>query len=320
MGSSEGKRRRRKAWENEILANHRWGQHGDKALDELGRLTKLWEMAQPLDPSCSEVITQILSLEICNWDLEESILVLCGAIGGKEPTAKGIGHLASVSEERWRRIWAYYMTLRNWLPSEGRTGYPALRELIDPGAAIEKHVLDLLGERAELKELYVERFCLCLEFWLGGLFPRESAQMCAHRSAESTIDEQIMERDSDGQLLAAMKFDGDGKLEPCHHKAFRRYDIIISSIGAGRWRAAMPPRKTDGFERAACVQRFLSPIESWIAGDHRAVEEVELSGRIHLLLGEADASKLFLASLLASLLRSQQLAAKKRAERGAQRT
>jgi hypothetical protein len=298
-------------WEREVLARHRWGRHGDAAGEELARLRELREAAGPLDEKCGALVEQIVALEICNWNLEESVLALCGAIGAGEPAELKVGHLASVADERWKKVWAYYLTLRNWLPSGGRSGYEALLRTRDPGGAVQEHILAMLGERDELKELYVERLCLCLEFWLGGFYPTGSAQMKALEAAVAAVEGEIRKRDAGGEILEAFALGGDGKLQPCHHKMFRRYDIIISSVGAGKWRAVMPRRGTDGLERAALLDEYLEPIEAWVAGGAEKAPGGDLAGRIHELLGERDDVKIFLASLLASLLRAQQLYAKK---------
>jgi hypothetical protein len=297
-------------WEREVLARHRWGRHGDAAGEELGRLRELRGAAGPLDGKRQTLIEQIVALEICNWNLEGSLLALCGAIGAGGPAKLPIGHLASVTDERWKKVWAYYLTLRNWLPSGGGSGYGALLRTCDPDGAVQKHILGMLGERDELKELYVERLCLCLEFWLGGFFPAGSAQMKALEAAVATVEGEIGKRDADGKILDAFALGGDGRLQPCHHKMFRRYDIIISSVGAGKWRAVMPRRGTDGLERAALLDKYLEPIETWVAGGAEEASEGDPAGRISDLLGEKDDVKIFLASLLASLLRAQQLYAK----------
>ena len=303
----------RELWEAEILARHRWGQHGDKAQEELARLQTLWEAARPIESPCLAIAEQIIALEICNWHLEGSVLTLCRAIGDKLPADVGIGHLASVSEARWRKVWAYYLTLRDWLPTEGRSGYASLLGVCDPEGRIREHVLSLLGDRNELKELYVGRFCLCLEFWLGGYWSGESLRMKAHKAAVAVLEGAIRERDPEARILDALQLEGDGKLQPCHHKAFRRYDIVLSSIGAGQWRAVMPMRGTDGYARAATLEKLLAPITAWIEGRAPEDEGDELYERIQASLGEPGAGKLFLTSLLISLLHAQQLAAVKRA-------
>jgi hypothetical protein len=314
-------------WEEEVLAGHRWGQRpwlafpppsDKKGLEELSRLRQLRQAAQPLEESAQGIINQILGLEICNWNLEASILELCGAIGKKEPAKVPIGHMISISEERWRKVWAYYLVLSDWLPHDAPNGHATLLGICDPDQVIQKYIAGMLGERTPLKEFYVERFRLCLEFWLGGYPPADSARMKAHKVAVSVLDEEIKKLDPEGQIVheAAMQGEGDGRLQPCSHKAFRRYDMIISSIGAGKWRAAMPRRGTDGLERSEVVERYLVPIEAWIDGRSKpdGSENTQIFEQINNRLGKADATKRFLASLLVSLLRSQQLAARLLAE------
>jgi len=303
-------------WEEELLAQHRWGQHGDRAVRELSKLRKLWDSIQPVDDSTKGIAFQIASLEICNWNLEESILTLCRAIGNKRPSEMGIGHGASMTEDRWREIWAYYCALRNWLPSPIGNGYGLLLREYDSDRAIQDHVADLLGDRNELKELYVMRLCLCLDYWLGGCHKREqySSQKTAHTGAVTAVEQEIKQRDHDNDILSVFQLEGDGKLNPCHHKLFRRLDIIISSIGVGRLFGAMPMRGTDGYDRADLLETYLSPIELWLNNRGQDRMNKGVSGAIISSLGERDDTAVFLASLLVSLLRSQQIAARQRAE------
>ena len=302
----------REAWEEELLAKHRWGAHADKTTSEHHRLRTLWDALPPEDRPNNELVDQIVALEICNWNIEESVPALCGAIGSGAPATIGIGHTNSVSRERWRTVWTYFLTLRDWLPCDGPSAYEALLAVCDPNRTIQNHILGLLGERDELKELYVERFSLCLEFWLGGCYSGDSsAQMKAHQAAVSAVDEEIDKRDADRVVVPswATASDGDGMLQPCHHKAFRRYDTILSSIGAGRWRACMPRQGKGALERIATLETLLEPIEAWIEGKgatRSADTGDESFDRIHALLGESSDVKTFLASLLASLLRAQQ--------------
>jgi hypothetical protein len=300
-------------WEREVLFAHRWGQHGEECVAvELARLQRLRQAVPPLSPPLSVVLEQILALEICNWRVEGSILMLCRAIGEGAPARLPIGHLASVSEERWRAVWAYYLTLRAWLRAEAASAYLPLLSSCDPQGKTRPHVLGLLGESDRLKELYVERFCLLLEFWLGGGAPETEA----HAAAVAAVEEGIARLARESDILHAMQGDGDGKLQPCHHKAFRRYDIILSSIGCGAWRGAMPVRGTDGLERAETLEGLLSPLRAWAEIDRgdEAQRDPALEERAHLLLGPRDDTKVFLVALLESLLHAQQLAARQRAE------
>jgi hypothetical protein len=302
-------------WEQEVAAGHRWGQHGDETVQqELTRLRELWNAAQPVDGNVRRIIDQIVALEICNWNLEESILCLCQEIGANEPAQLRIGHLASVSEERWRSVWAYYSALRDWLPGEGGRGYPALLSLCDPDGEVRSHIRAMLGDRDELKELYVERLCLCLQRWLRGYLPPESVLLKGHFAAARELENEIEKRDVDGTTLDALRMDGDGRLQPCSHKAFRRYDIIISSIGCGKWRGTMPTRGTDGFERADLLASYLDPIDTWIEKGEQATVITTPGFEILSRLGKPDERKRFLGSLLVSVLRAQEIAARRRAE------
>lgn len=316
-------------WEQEFFADHRWGRsrrwlpdrpdlwNAERAASEHAKLNELWDRIKPLDKSSKEILNAITALEICNWNLEESILSLCEAIGSRRPPRLRIGHSRSITEERWRRVWAYYLTLRRWLPTTGRfTGYDALLGLCDPEGEVQDHVLGMLGESSELKRLYVERFCKNLEFWVGGFFPEGSPQRRSYDAAVEGLEEEIGKLDPDPEILEWMRLDGGrGWIEICHHKAFRRFDIQISSIGAGRWRGALLPKGSDGISRAETLEEYLLPIEDWLKGSKAPPEppNTVIYERIQSYLGEPDDTKRFLASLLASLLRSQLIPARERA-------
>lgn len=122
----------------------------------------------------------------------------------------------------------------------------------------------MLGGSTELKWLYVERFCLNFEYWLGGFYPDGSPQLRTYNAAVEELEKEIARLDPDPEMLEWMRLDGKrGWIEVCHHKAFRRFDIHISSIGAGRWSGAIPHGGAGGLERAETLERYLSPIEAW---------------------------------------------------------
>lgn len=301
-------RKIRETWEGEIFIKHRWGMFKDgKACEEHSRLKILWDKAQPADKASKEIINQIVSLEICNWNLEASILSICEAIGNKKPSALPIGHQKSIDIERWQKLWAYYFTLRDWLPSVVTSGYSVILNELDNDYKIQNHIHSMLGERNKLKELYVERFACCLEFLLSGYPSPYSAQKIAHKAAVEKLEAEIWKLDPKAKILNSMWADGEGRLNPCHHKLFRRFDIILSSIGAGKWRAKMPLDGTTGLERSEIIEKHISPIENWVSEKPKPSDKLET--KIHNLLGEKDNIKIFLASLLASLLRAQQIKA-----------
>jgi hypothetical protein len=224
-----------------------------------------------------------------------------------------IGHMASMTGERWRKIWAYYLTLRDWNSCKPRSGYDELLALCDPDGTVRNHVLGLLGEPTEVKGLYVERFCLMMDYWLNGC---PEGVTPALSEWERSLELEIAKRDPEGKILDALREQGIGKLEFCHHKLFRRYDIILSSIGAGKWRGRIPKRGTDGLERADELEMYLEPIEDWAEGRSRekGSRAPDIYKRIQRSLGKRDDTKVFMASLLVSLLRAQGLAARALAE------
>ena len=316
-------------WEKELFADHRWGRikiwfpedhvsfESERVSNEHIILRNLWNKAQPLDQAGKDILKSIIDLEICNWNLENSIMSICKAIGENKAPKIPIGHLKSITIERWKKIWAYYLALRIWLPSLGINGYEILQNLCDPDRSVKKKIYELLDERNRLKELYVERICLMIEFWIGGYYSGESPQLIAHRAAVKAIEKEILNKNPDSLILKALKSEGDGRLQPCNHKAFHRYDIIISSVGAGKWRATIPRKGTNGLKRAALLEPYLQAIRSWIK-DYKNNEEGDgdkLFQKINTLLGEPNDKKKFLASLLISLLQPQQIAAKLLAEK-----
>lgn len=312
---------KRAKWEQEILARHRWGRHGDRAKPEHKQLKKLYEKTIPLDSSCQAIIDQIIALEICNWRLEDSILALCVAIGAKKPAHMKIGHMASMTGERWKKVWAYYLICQNWISDEKRSSYDIMLAFCDPDKTIQEHILSLLGEETELKQLYVQRFCLYCDFMITGRFAENSGPAIIHAASVSAIEKEIKKRDPESNILSGFAFDPQyntyAGLELCHHKLFRRLDIILSSIGSGKWRGAMPVKGTDGLERAAVLEKHLNAIETWVMSrsiiDRQVADDFVRS--IHTLLAEKDDTKIFLASLLVSLLRSQQLHARELAKK-----
>lgn len=302
------------AWEQELLARHRWGQHGSRAKEEHACLKSLWDVIQPVNENTMAIVSQIVSLEICNWKLEQSILALCRAIGTNKPNEIPIGHGASVTSDRWKQVWAYWLACRTWLKHGPVSGYQAIFDIVDPDGTIQGHVRALLGKRDDLKEKYVERFCLCLELWLGDLIAEGKILSASHAEAIAALEKEIRQMDPEAGILKEFAFEGDGRLNVCHHKLFRRYDIIISSIGCGKWRGAMPTQGTDGFEMANLLASFLDPIDAWIKRGLEAHFDSQPDSRIIPLLGEPNGTKKFLASLLVSLLRAQEVNARTKAE------
>jgi hypothetical protein len=82
------KREQFQDWERELLADHRWGRlkiwfPDDQLILDRKTVTSvhktlknLWNNAQPLDQTSKGILNDIIALEICNWNLENSIINL----------------------------------------------------------------------------------------------------------------------------------------------------------------------------------------------------------------------------------------------------
>ena len=298
-------------WETEALAGYCRRLRGNKAEDDLCRLKPLWDAIQPVDDNTQQIIDQIVGLEICNWNLEESILAVCRAIGSHQPTDLGIGHIESMTDDRWKMIWAYHAALRVWLiPHDRASGYRTLLGMCDPDGSVQQHVRAMLGEKTELKALCVERLCLFLEFSLRHSFEQSSASE-AYAAATTVVDEVIRRHNADDSLLKTIAlplWQGDfcypSQLEPCYRKYFTSLDILLSSMGSEDWQAAKLTKGVDTLERMDALETYLEPIEVWLRDDIQESPSSGIADRIFSSLGEKDKTKVFLASLLLSLLRS----------------
>ncbi len=306
------------AWESGVLRF--WGQHGEERVgEELARLRELSGPAE-LSPGQQEIVQWVPALSICNWDLEAALIDLCRAIGTGVLPERTPSCMGRMTQERWLQVWAWYAALREWLAPRDANGWAPLLAVCDPEGAVRARVTELLGEPTELKQLYAERFALCLRWHLDdcpGVSENDPmALVAAHRAAVQSVEAAIRERNPDDDILVhAFRGEGDGTLNVCHHKAFRRYEIILSSIGAGGWRRAMPMIGTTGFERARTVGEHIDPMEAWTRGE---APQTEIGRQIHGLLGPRTPERVFIVSLLLSLMRAEQIAAEQRAQQRAE--
>ena len=105
--------------------------------------------------------------------------------------------------ERWAEVWAYYLALKNWLTRERSSAYEVPLKWCDPAKEIQTHILEMLGEENGLKKLYIERFCLCLELWLGNLIEKGKVLSKPHIAAIAALEEEIRGRDPGSGILEA---------------------------------------------------------------------------------------------------------------------
>lgn len=307
-------------WRAEVSAGHRWGQEWSELFTEglpreLEELDELWRAAAPLDAADAAVLEQVLALEICNWRLTEGILELTAAIGAHRPSPTGIGHRKSVTPERWAVVWAHDLALRQYLWSDQPAdAFTPLLEVVDPDGAVRAKVADYLGERNEVKELLVQRLLYAMG-WIVDHFPWGSTWHKAQNAGIEVIERRLQELGADPKIIERLRWhEVDGRLQPCSHKLVRRIDILVSSIGAEKWRGRIPMRGTDGLELSRVLDAHLEPIAAWLRDDGSALAEEEPGATILRDLGEPDPAKRFLARLLHSLLTSQQIEARIKGE------
>jgi hypothetical protein len=286
------KRDRTKQAESEWREEVNWF-YPDKEtkIKEVQKLGKLWENAQPMTREELHAVRQITWLSRCNWNLEPSIRSLIEAIGRGNKAEMRIGHNFSITEDRWKKVWAYYLALKKWLPALGQyTGIPVLLDFCDPNKTIQSHIIDLLGIKTKLKELYVELFSYSLEIHLMSGGPDDLKRLIARKSAVESLTNEIKTHKYDNMILAAVQPNpetlSDGKLrwfEICHHKFFRRCDIILSSIGENEWRGTFKDKGSEREELQELFLRYSSVLDSWISNqdnyDEFTKSNLELLGK-----------------------------------------
>jgi len=277
---------------------------------ELKKLSELWKKALPLTEDELYLIQQITWLSRCNWNLEPSIQTIILAIGKEERADLRIGHNYSITEERWKKAWAYYFSLKKWLPTLGKfTGLSVMLEYSDPEKIVQTHIEELLGKHTKMKELYVELFCYFLEKQLMGRNPEDSVKKLASKEAVKALNEEVKKHDYDKLILAAVQINpeefSEGKLswyEVCHHKFFRRCDITLSSIGQNQWRGTFKENSSEREEIEELLLRYSLAIESWIMS--KSVNDKFMNDKHGLLRNQTD-KKMFQVSLLNAFLKGQ---------------
>ena len=159
---------------------------------EMQRLNKLWEEAQPMTDKELYAVRQITWLSRCNWNLEPIIKSLIDAIRKERNSNMRIGHNHSITNDRWKKVWAYYLSLKKWLPIQGRyTGLTVFLEFCDPDEVIQSRIVELLGKKTKLKEIYVELFCYFLESKLMGRHPDDSTKLLATNAAVEFLNNEV---------------------------------------------------------------------------------------------------------------------------------
>jgi hypothetical protein len=101
-------------------------------------------------------------------------------------------------------------------------------------------------------------------------------------AGKNIISCEIQKLDYDKKLLAAINlttmYEENNHVvawfEACHHKFFRRVDIILSSIGTNRWRGNIPVKGTDRDELSGMIGNYIKILDSWLENEN----EMEIIG------------------------------------------
>ena len=130
--------------------------------------------------------------------------------------------------------------------------------------------------------MYVEIYCYFFEFQLLGIYSEDSVTRDAINAGKNIISCEMQKLDYDKKLLAAINlttmYEENNHVvawfEACHHKFFRRVDIILSSIGTNRWRGNIPVKGTDRDELSGMIGNYIKILDSWLENEN----EVEIIG------------------------------------------
>ena len=152
-------------------------------------------------------------------------------------------------------------------------------------------------------------FSYSFEFHLLGRHPDDSAKIYATNAAVESLINEVKKCDYDEMILAAVQINpevpSEGKLrwyEICHHKFFRRCDIILSSICENEWRGTFKKKGPERKELQELLLRYSSTLETWISNQDITDEFTKNN---HELLGKQTSKKLFQVSLLNAFLKGQ---------------
>lgn len=255
-----------------------------------------------VDPQTLAMLAQATYFCWFEQEYARDYLEACRAIGAGTPTSLYL--CCQVSPQRWRVLNSYVVGVQRWLGCA--TPIPT-----EMDAAKIAQIQAWLGEPNRAKTILATLF---LHWFIRGLRHAGLSILAGDAYAAETYDdysdwyhavdgtlygEQAMLDAMALQVTAEM---GDGKeatelvtdllrrSQPgCMHRYTRYQDIKLSSIGALRWRGAVPPdTDTPKMAAAAFLDRALADTQAWLNGEppqHAYGEE------IHRALGALTARK-----------------------------
>ncbi len=171
---------------------------------------------------------QIAMFRRCHYNFPNSIFWILDGIGNLSPV---LSYPVGCALPWWPRTEVHHLSkimeteinLCRWLNEEG----------VEPGQPPEsaeqlRQFYEWLGERTELKELYVRR-----------QLPMAGKDLSA---IETRIDELTGTTPDTDPIRKESSRNRYGAVRDCWHLTFRVLEIYLRSVGGGRWRAGLPPQ------------------------------------------------------------------------------
>ncbi|MAF12854.1 hypothetical protein CMK11_20585 [Candidatus Poribacteria bacterium] len=233
-------------------------------------------------------------------EYRENLREMCRAIGEGRPTSLAL--CGQVTASRRAVTDAYVVGLRGWLghglpptpdldaDTVRRVGgwlgadHPAKRALVD---LLLRALVDQMASGAHVSVLADgaqtpgEKPCPDLSTYLradGARYTLSDAELVSRRKADAA---RHMPSQEDAEALIAGVL--SESQPPCMHRYTRYLDIKIASIGALRWRGALPPDEGSKARWESFWRDAEDALRSWVDGERRATD---IATELYALLRE----------------------------------
>ena len=295
-------------------ANLQEGFSGD---DDLKEIHAMEDSLQTLSPE--QVDLRVIADFCCIWryDYPQRVHDICAIIGGDRKTALRLHY--QVCTRRREEFISYATALKGWLtdrPPDDAGFFNA-----GSGETVKK-VYGFLGKKDPLKAMLAERTyigfsnrVLNCTFWGTlhdqpevNLYPCHAQQLPDGWPGRMSELEFAIQKEL-GRSARDFLCEVGGAAEPaCHFKFMRRVDILVSSIGALKWRGNLPPKEAGITGRRKLTRRYLDVLEQYWSGKSLTqtdVETEEIRERLFSLLGPHDDLKKWLVACLWKNIKDQ---------------
>lgn len=262
--------------------------------------------------SAEQIELRIIADFCCIWryDYPERIHQICATISGS-PKRELRLHF-QVGPDQRQRLSDYAAALKGWLDDIAPDDPAYFRE---GSSDINEKVYSYLGQKDPLKNVLAERTFISLasrflncSFWGESnsdsgvsLFPYTAYTLPANSSQRMHELEQRMKKEMGNQAYNFI-CDVGGSPEPaCYFKFIRRVEIMISSIGAMKWRGNLPPKDSLISNRKYLTKLYMDVLEKYWRESKTSYANTEgesIEKELFDLLGKPDDFKKWLVACL----------------------